>query len=104
MANSYIYKAQCPEEDLKTLIHEHGHAVVLVAAHGKSWDNYQSGVLEDCEYHKKCPEESSLPKTDPNYKVCKQVYFGLKLKDVAFLSLLNFAVSQNFVKYFVRYQ
>jgi len=73
MANNYIYKAQCPEEDLKTLIHEHGHAVVLVAAHGKSWDNYQSGVLEDCEYHKKCPEESSLPKTDPNYKVCKKV-------------------------------
>ena len=80
-AADYIYKAECPEEDLKTLIHEHGQAVVLVAVHGKSFDNYQGGVLEDCEYDAECPEESYLPKTDPKYKVCKQVKSGLKPMD-----------------------
>ena len=49
-AAKYYYYQQCPEEDLKTLIHQHGHAIVGVAVHGHSFNDYSSGVLEDCEY------------------------------------------------------
>ena len=32
------------------MIHQHGHAIVGVAVHGHSFNDYSSGVLEDCEY------------------------------------------------------